>query len=142
MGNITTIKNKIIEVIEATNIFADIYGHPLDSIESSPIAVVRYTGNTNEFQTNRSNERTYNYEISILLPLELGSAELSVEAGVNEVENISDQLIDLFDNSQDLNGLALYVQPASGAIETAQINNGLNIIGTVTLAVRKTFDII
>lgn len=142
MSSIATLKTDIITELTALDIFANIYGYPVSKIESSPIAIVRFTGAPAEFQTNRSNERVDTFEVSIIIPLELGATKLSIEDAVTNMESYIDSVRNRFDDNQNLGGDVMYTRATSvSSVDTAQINNGLNLIASVALELMQTYNV-
>ncbi len=133
----TTVKTKIKEKLDALVtsgilkfvMVDDLKANPtLDrDIPSFPAAILVSPSSEGSYSTNRSNIRTYTFAITIVQKAE------NVESS-DEIEYLSDQLLDAFDNDPTLDGSAIGgLEPSSSNPESITSQDKSYIVFTVTL---------
>lgn len=145
MASIKDIKNSLTTIVQATQFaggtaFANVFTHPIESFDGYPNAVILLDDGESEFTTNVDNQRTEVFNISIIVSLE--DQGLSMSDAYDRVYDLMDSVKNDLDNSANLNGDVLYMNPASGGVSLAELQNGQNVIGQVRVAVRYLHSIV
>lgn len=96
-------------------------------IPSFPAAILVSPSSEGSYSTNRSNLRTYTFAITIVQKAE------NIESS-DDVEYLSDQLLDIFDNDPTLSGAAIGgLDPSSSNPEAITSQDKSYIVFTITL---------
>lgn len=96
-----------------------------------PTAVLMTPSIEASVETNRDNIRTYTYEVVIVEKAENVS-------GSDQIEELAETLLDAFDNSGRLNGLAnAGLEPAATSAEAITVSTGKTYIGFIIRVIAK-----
>ena len=120
--------------------FANVYDHPQEAFEGSPNAVIVLDSSESESSTNVENERTDNFIIYAIIPLE--DEGVAQSATYDQMYDIIDQLRNGLDRNIDFAGSVLYIDPTAGGISMQETSAGVSLIGEVRVKVRHLYDFI
>lgn len=146
MATLKAIKNSVKTIVEAVELggdtaFTAVYDYPVENIEGGPVAVILLEDGDSDFDTNVDNQRTDIFRIDMAMSLELPSGVLDKSTAIDNMYDLIDAVRDAFDDSQDLSGSVLYMNPSAGQVRLGELQNGVSVIGTVRLAVRHLHSI-
>lgn len=137
----TTIKNKILAVLQTVTKIQEFYGYPVLNFNGYPAAVIVPSSQDSDYETNVDNERVYAFQISIFQDIQEGG----IENAINSLFDLADDVLNAFDSDPTLAGISLptgytmiYVVPAISAWQQVEDKDVLFL--NITLRVRISVD--
>jgi len=138
----TTIKNKILAVLQTVTKIQEFYGYPNLQFDGYPAAVIVPSNQDSDYETNTDNERAYAFQLSIFQDIKEGG----IENALNALYDLADDVLNAFDSDPTLSGISLptgytmiYVAPSISAWQ--QIDDKEVLFLNITIKVRVSVDI-
>jgi hypothetical protein len=143
----TTVKNQLMDLIQALDSVKVTYGHQEMNPSGWPAVFVEATGMQGEFVSTSTNSRVYSYRIIIVFPL--GQDMPGLPAGTNRLEyaeqtiaTVLDEIINASDTEFELEGTpVLYMEAADADWGEAAIDVGIVKAVQVTLRIYTEFQV-
>jgi hypothetical protein len=143
MANATmTIRDKIVSKLQAISSIQEVKTGPNLELSGFPAAVVIPSQQESDYETSNANERTYAFDVMLLYEVDEGG----VNAAVDALYDLSDQVLDAFDQDPTLSGISLpagyqmiYVTPTAGA--WGEVGDRKLVQRSVNVRVRVSFSI-
>lgn len=111
MSTFSSIKAKIVTIVDANAKVAEVHNYDKPTFDSSPAAIVVPSGNESDFITTAHNKRRYSFVVTLLVPYDPQGASSAESTLVDLV----DDLIDDFDQDCTLGGEVLMMTAAPSA---------------------------
>ena len=138
----TVIKDYIETKLNTITKIETVYDYPRLDFEEYPAATIIPTTQTSVYQTMSDNERMYNFDVSIFYDVQMSGIETAIDA----IDDLVDDVLDLFDTDEFLTGISLpvgyemiAVEPTAG--EFVQTDDKKIVGVTILVAVRVVIDL-
>jgi len=102
-----TIKQKIKEKLGTINSIQEVADYPNEEFQGFPAVMIASARNEGEFETTTENKRTYVFKVFVLQKCD---AEMGEQKARNIVDGVVDDIIEAFDEDQQLSGISLPAQ--------------------------------
>lgn len=143
----TTVKNQLMDLIQARPSVKVTYGHQEMNPSGWPAVFVEATGLDGEFVSTSTNSRIYSFRITILFPMSQDMPGLP--AGTNRLEyaeetiaTVLDEIINASDTEFELEGTpVLYMEAADAEWGEAAIDVGIVKAVQVTIRIYTEFQV-
>lgn len=144
----TTVKQQLLDLIQALDSVKVTYGHQQLNPSGWPAVFVEATGMDGEFVSTSTNSRIYSFRITILFPQ--GQDMPGLPAGTNRLEyaeqtiaTVLDEIINASDTEFELEGTpVLYMEAADAEWGEAAIDVGIVKAVQVTLRIYTEFEVL
>lgn len=137
----TTIKNKILTILQTVTKIQEFYSYPVLNFNGYPAAVIVPSEQGSDYETNVDNERVYAFQLSIFQDIQEGG----IGAALDALYDLADDVLNAFDKDPTLAGISLptgytmiYVAPAITAWQ--QVEDKDVIFLNITIKVRISVD--
>lgn len=95
---------KIVTLLEATDVFQEVFNFEVSKFKGDPVAVVVPSGSESDYSTTNLNERVYAFGVKIFVSRTARTGESEKEAD-RVLRNLVDATLDTFDKNYTFAGL-------------------------------------
>jgi hypothetical protein len=132
----SAIKNKLESLVGDT--LKEVIGYKINPLEFEfkdyPVVELIESGNESDYLSTKENMRVYPFEIYIYQEVEAAGG---MKEAYEKLREVVDIILDIFDNDQDLGGVADWVEPAISGFSDFVKRNKTIAVAIVTLKVHK-----
>lgn len=141
----TTVKQQLMDIIQAQPSVKKTYGHEEMNPSGWPAVFVNTTGMVGEFVDTANNSRVYSYRITIVFPMSqdmpgLPAGSNRLEYAEQTIATVLDEIVNAVDTDFELEGSpVLYVNAADADWGEAAIDVGIVKAVQITLMIYTEF---
>lgn len=102
----STLIDKIVEILEANTLIAEVFNHEAEQLTGDPSVIVSPSGNESDYSTTSENVRVYAFSVKVFVKRKIEGTDRNPSDADRVLRTLIDSILDDFDKNYTFTGIS------------------------------------